>query len=68
MPCKRRSTPRLAFISRPVQTHGCVLCEEDRPLIYMEDAGRYNAVDKIGGYMAHKDVGCRQNIVYEADR
>ena len=27
--------------------HGCVLCHEDKPLIYMEDVGRHNAVDKI---------------------
>src|SRR5690606_18762333 len=25
--------------------HGCVLCEQDKPLVYVEDVGRHNAVD-----------------------
>jgi hypothetical protein len=30
---------------------GAVLCWQDEPLLYMEDAGRRNTVDKIAGYM-----------------
>ena len=29
--------------------HGTVLCKEDRPLVYMEDVGRHNAVDGDSG-------------------
>jgi FdhD protein len=48
--------------------HGCVLCEEERPLIYMEDVGRHNAVDKIAGYMALNGVSAEDKIFYTTGR
>ena len=48
--------------------HGCVLCEEARPLIYMEDVGRHNAIDKIAGYMFRERIGPEAKIMYTTGR
>jgi len=48
--------------------HGTVLCARDKPLIFMEDVGRHNAVDKIAGWMFREGVAGADKILYTTGR
>ncbi|WP_373319949.1 formate dehydrogenase accessory sulfurtransferase FdhD [Ruegeria spongiae] len=48
--------------------HGTVLCHQNRPLVYMEDVGRHNAVDKIAGWMLSEGVSAQDKILYTTGR
>jgi FdhD protein len=63
---KINTTPSLYLEAGAI--HGCVLCREDRPLVYMEDVGRHNAIDKIAGYMFLNGIGSGDKIFYTTGR
>lgn len=48
--------------------HGCVLCQGADPLVYMEDVGRHNAVDKISGWMFREGVPAGDKLLYTTGR
>lgn len=59
-------TPRLYLKTGAI--HGCVLCQGEEPLIYMEDVGRHNAVDKIAGYMLLNNIDPTDKYFYTTGR
>lgn len=48
--------------------HGTVLCQGARPLVYMEDVGRHNAVDKIAGWMVSEGATADDKMLYTTGR
>jgi len=48
--------------------HGTVLCLRDAPLVYMEDVGRHNAVDKVAGWMRATQTSGADKILYTTGR
>ena len=78
-PDMRISTRQLMHLSKAINTapslyltagaiHGCVLCTADKPLIYVEDIGRHNAVDKIAGYMFMDNIAPEDKLFYTTGR
>jgi FdhD protein len=63
---KINTTPSLYLEAGAI--HGSILAQEDRPLVYMEDVGRHNAVDKIAGWMFQNRVPAHDKIFYTTGR
>ena len=59
-------TPSLYLTAGAI--HGTVLCQNNQPLVYMEDVGRHNAVDKIAGWMLSTNTKAADKMLYTTGR
>ena len=59
-------TPSLYLKSGAI--HGCVLCTKEKPLVFFEDVGRHNAIDKLAGYMFLNKIDSRDKVLYTTGR
>ena len=64
----RKVNTRPSLYLKAGALHGCVLCKEDTPIIYVEDVGRHNAVDKIAGWMLLNKEDANNKIFYTTGR
>ncbi len=64
----RKINQRPSLYLKAGAIHGCVLCKQDRPLAYVEDVGRHNAVDKIAGWMFVNKIVPDDKIFYTTGR
>lgn len=78
-PDARMKTSQLGQLTKLINTtpslylkagaiHGCVLCEGNKALVYMEDVGRHNAVDKVAGWMHLNHVDPGNKLFYTTGR